>query len=165
MFFYLIFTKNNYIIYISFKIKFMQKIRKVAFICFYNKAWKILVQERWDYSKNWEDWSFFWWWIEEWETALEWFFREAKEELGIDMWDFDYDFIWESIFTWVNNTKVYRNFFMIKTDMNIEDFTVYEWAWAKYFSIDEARKLKFPSDPNSTLDLVEDYIKTNLNSK
>ena len=73
------------------------KKRTWAIILFYNDEWKILIQERWDYSKIWEEWAFFGWWVEDLETPQQWFFREAREELGLDMSEFDYKYIWEQI--------------------------------------------------------------------
>ena len=140
----------------------MKDIRKVALIWFYNDKNQILLQERWDYSKYWEEWSFFGGWIEKWEFALEWFIREAKEELGLNMNDFDYDFLWEFIFEYPERI-VHRNIYMIKTYMKEEDFTVYEWSWAKYYSTKESRNLKFMSNVNKTLDILEKYMFDNNN--
>jgi len=136
----------------------MKKISKVSLICFYNPIKnKILLQDRLTYSKNWEDWAFFWWWIELWETPLEAFFREAKEELDLDMKKFDYKYLWEYIFEYPERI-VCRNLYFIETKLETLDFTVLEWAWAKYFTINEARDLKFPTPVWGFLDIVEEYI-------
>lgn len=138
----------------------MKQIRKVSLVIFYNSKNQLLLQERWDYSKWWEEWAFFGWGIEDWETAKEAFFREAKEELGLDMAKFDYNYLWEFIYKFPERTT-HRNIFIIKTDLKEDEFRVFEWIWAKYFSIDEARKLKFPSDVWEILDIIEKYIQKN----
>jgi len=135
------------------------EIRKVSLVWFYNDKNEILLQERWDYSKSWEEWWFFGGGIEESETALEAFYREAKEELWLDMNDFDYKYLWEFIFEHPEyNVKIYRNIFLIKTDLKETDFTVYEWAWAKFFNIEDAKNLKFPTGPSKTLEIIKDYL-------
>lgn len=135
------------------------KIRKVSLIGFYNNQNQILLQERWDYSKNWEEWAFFWGWIEEWETPEEAFIREAKEELDLDMTKFDYYYLWEIIYEFPELDLItYRNIFLIKTELKETDFTVLEWKAAKYFSFEEAKKLKFPSNPSDMIDKIKNYI-------
>lgn len=137
----------------------MITIRKASLIWFYNDDNQILLQERWEYSKFWEEWAFWGGSIEEWETALEAFHREAKEELWLDMSEFDYDFIWEFIFDFPEqNKRIFRNIFMIKTNMLETDFTIYEWASAKFFDFEDAKKLKFMSDPSATLELIKNHI-------
>jgi len=132
-------------------------VRKVAFIWFYNDKNQILLQERWDYSKYWEEWAFFWWWIEDWETSEEWFLREAKEELDLDMKNFNYKYIGNFIFDFPERI-IHRSIFLIKTDLKEEDFTVYEWKAAKYFDLEEAKKLKFASPVDETIDIIKKYI-------
>lgn len=104
--------------------------------------------------------GFFCWWIEEGESPENAFHREAKEELGLDMSLFDYRYLWEYIFEFPERIA-YWNIFIIKTTLKQDDFTVYEWAWAKYFSLEDARKLKFPSNPDIYIDIVEKFIKNN----
>ncbi len=135
----------------------MKKITKASLICFYNSERQILLQERGDYSKYWEEWAFFGGWIEEWETALEAFLREAKEELGLDMNDFEYDYIWEFIHEFPER-KAYRHLYLIETEFKETDFTVFEWSWAKYFTLDESRDLSFPVPPWELIDILEKYI-------
>lgn len=135
----------------------MKPIKKVSLIVFYNDESQILLQERWDYSKIWEEWAFFGWWIETWETPEVAFLREAKEELNLDMRDFDYRYLWEFVYEY-SERITHRNLFLIKTSLKEKDFTVLEWIWAKYFDIEEAKKLKFPSDSTEFLDLIKSYI-------
>ena len=135
----------------------MKYMEKGSIIVFYNYKNQILLQERWDYSKLWEEWAFFGWGIEAWETPEEAFLREAKEELDLDMINFDYKYLWEFIYEYPERIT-YRNLFMIKTNLEEWDFKVLEWAWAKYFDIEEAKKLKFPSDSIEFLDVIKNYI-------
>jgi len=136
----------------------MKETRKVAFIWFYNEKNQILLQERWNYSKYGEEWAFFGWWIESWETPEEWFLREAKEELWLNMKDFDYKYIGDFTFEFPNRI-VHRSIFLIKTDLKETDFIVYEWAGAKYFDLDEAKKLKFPTPVDETIEIIKKYMK------
>lgn len=60
------------------------KIYPSAFL-YLKKDWKILL---WLRKNTWyEDWNFYFvaWYIEAWETPLEWIIREAKEEANIDL--------------------------------------------------------------------------------
>ncbi len=136
----------------------MKPIRKVVTIAFYkidktNNNLSLLIQERWDYSKVWETHAFFWWWIEGDETHLEALFREAREELNIDMKDFPYKYIWEHIQE-QGDKIAHRYIYLIKTDLEEKDFTVFEWSWCEYFTPEEAKKLKFPSNYDSLIDFI-----------
>ncbi|MDD3645925.1 MAG: NUDIX hydrolase [Candidatus Gracilibacteria bacterium] len=142
----------------------MKKIKKASLICFYNNKNQILLQERGDYSKHGEDWGFFGGGIEKGETALDAFYREAKEELGLDMDDFEVEYLGEFRFDLIDRIA-YRNLFIIKTDMREVDFTVYEGVGAKYFSIEKARTLKFPSPVDGVIDIYENYILGKQNTK
>lgn len=128
-----------------------------ALIIFYNSKNELLLQERWDYSKFWEEWAFFWWWIEKWETSHEAFLREAKEELDLDMNNFNFKHLGEFIFEF-SDVIIYRNFFLIKTDLKETEFTVLEWSGAKYFSFKETEKLKFINPVWWILDILEKEI-------
>lgn len=136
----------------------MKKIRKVVTIAFYkidktNNNLSLLLQERWDYSKVGETHAFFGWWIEEAETHIEALFREAKEELNIDMNDFPYVYIWEHIQE-QDDKIAHRYIYLIKTDLEEKDFTVFEWSGCEYFSPENAKKLKFPLKPDSLIDFI-----------
>ncbi|MDD3145294.1 MAG: NUDIX hydrolase [Candidatus Gracilibacteria bacterium] len=135
----------------------MKEIRKVAFIGFYNSNNQILLQERGDYSKHGEEWAFFGGGIEEGETPEEGFLREAKEELGLDMGDFDYKHIGDYIFEFPERI-IYRSIFLIKTNLKETDFTVYEGKSAKYFDLEEAKKLKFISPVDETIEIIKKYM-------
>lgn len=140
----------------------MKKIRKVVTIAFYkidktNNNLSLLLQERWYYSKAWEEWAFFGWWIEEGETHKEALFREAKEELWIDMNEFPYIYVWEHI--WEQDDKVAHRFvYIVKTDLEEKDFTVFEWSGCKYFTPEIAKSLKFRLNPESIVDFIVSKI-------
>ncbi|NVP17328.1 NUDIX hydrolase [Candidatus Gracilibacteria bacterium] len=135
----------------------MKQTRKVAFIGFYNENNEILLQERGDYSKNGEEWAFFGGGIEPGETPEEGFLREAKEELGLDMRDFDYKYIGDYTFEF-SDRIIYRSIFLIKTDLKETDFTVYEGAGAKYFNLEDAKKLKFPNSVDETIEIIKKHM-------
>ena len=135
----------------------MQKIKKVALVGFYHNKKQILMQERWDYSKYGEEWAFFWWHIEEWETAEEAMIREAKEELDIDMSKLDYQYVWEFILDFPEY-KVYRHIFLVKTDKKESDFTVLELSGAKYFDIEDAKTLKVMTPIWESLDIIKKHM-------
>lgn len=103
--------------------------------------------------------GFFGGWIEEWETPEEWFFREAREELGLDMNEFDYKYIWEQTQYYPEvDFKATRHFFLIKTDKKESDFQVFEGIGCKYFTLEDARILKFPLNQNNMIDFISKYI-------
>ncbi len=131
-----------------------------AIIVFYNNEWKILLQERGSYSKIWEEWAFFGGWVEVGETPLEGFFREAREELGLDMKDFDYKYIWEQVQYYPERQwLINRHFYLIKTDKKENDFHVFEWIWCKYFTFEEAETLKLPLYNKKMFDFIAKYMK------
>jgi 8-oxo-dGTP pyrophosphatase MutT (NUDIX family) len=135
------------------------RLSRTCLIIFYNSNKKLLLQERWHYQKNWEDWAFFGGWVEQWESPLEAFFREAKEELDLDMSNFDYKHLWEFKAEYPEiDFKVIRNLYLIKTDMKVEDFIVLEWIWARYFEFEEVKDLKFPSPQWPILDMIKPFI-------
>lgn len=141
----------------------MKNFRKVSIWIFINENKEILLQKRWKYSKNWEDYAFFWWWAEKNETPEQTFIREMREELWLFMKDFDYEFLWTyETFYEKNDFLAIRSIFVIKTDKKSEEFKVFEWEKAEYFSIFKARKLKFPNPVLEIFDLLEKYIQENF---
>lgn len=135
----------------------MKPTRKVVTIAFYNSKKELLLQIRWDYSKVWETHSFFGWWIEVWETHFDALFREAKEELNIDMNDFPYVYVWEH-FEEMEDKISHRFVYVIKTDLEEKDFTVFEWSGCEYFTPENAKKLKFPSNYDGLIDFIVSKI-------
>ncbi len=136
--------------------------KKVVIAAIYNSNNELLLQERWDYSKHWEEWAFFGGWIEYWECAIDAFHRESKEELDIDMWTMDYKYIWEYIsYNSKTNRFLFRHIFLLKTDLLHTDFTVLEWSGCKYYSVQDAKKLKFQSKPDRFLEYLMNKISEN----
>ncbi len=125
------------------------KIREWAVWIITNKKWQVLLQDRASISKSWEDWWFFWWWIEFMEDPQMAAIRELKEELNIDIWKDDMSFIWMSHwhtlaikpFSLGKSRKIRVHFFIIHTSIEEGDFTVLEWDWAKYFTLEEMKSL------------------------
>lgn len=140
----------------------MLVIKKVVIAAIYNSNNELLLQERWDYSKHGEEWAFFGWWIENWEGIEEAFYRESMEELDIDMKEMDCKYIWEYI-SYNSKSKrfVFRHIFLLKTDLLYTDFTILEWSGCKYYSVQEAKKLKFQSKPDRFLDYLMNKISEN----
>lgn len=135
------------------------KKRTGALIIFFNDAAQVLVQIRGDYSKFWETHAFFGGWVEEWETHLEWFLREAREELWLDMREFPYEYLWEQIqYYQEKDTEITRYFYMIHTDRKESDFQVFEGNGCQYFSLDEIKTLHFPNPNHSMVDFITPYI-------
>jgi 8-oxo-dGTP pyrophosphatase MutT (NUDIX family) len=116
---------------------------KASILIIINKQWKILLQDRAWISKIWEKWAVFWWGVELWEKFYETLIREIKEELNIDLedWKNNFRFICSQKFiNTARKNKVKCNYYALITDKEEKDFTVLEWAWCKYFSLEEARK-------------------------
>lgn len=137
----------------------MMKKRTGALIIFFNQKAEVLVQIRGDYSKFWETHAFFGGWVEEWETHLEGFLREAREELGLDMTQFPYEYIWEQIeYHPEKDTEITRHFYIIPTDRTESDFTVYEGSGCQYYSLEDIKTLHFPNPNASMVDFISPFI-------
>jgi len=116
----------------------------VCMLIIYNNENKLFLQDREWIQKEWEDYSFFGWHLENNETPEKCLNREIKEELNIDLKENDFKFLC------VLNTNTYKTnknydiyFYLYKTDKKEEDFEILEWKSGKYFSINEAKKLRF----------------------
>lgn len=130
--------------------------KKVVIVAIYNSNNELLLQERWDYSKHWEQWAFFGGWIEEWEGIEEAFYRESKEELDLDVRKFDCKYIWEYItYNVLMKRYVLRYTYLIKTDLNESDFNVLEWSGCKYFSFEDSKKLKHQTNPSRFIEYLK----------
>jgi len=135
------------------------KIKYVA--CAMLMKWnKLLLQDRKDISKYWEEWSFFWWWLEEWENSKEALVREMNEELwfNIELWNIKY--LWEIVhFTdfWV---EYHRYLYWIDIPKNITEFNDKEWSWAYFFDLDDLKDLKFNTNVEAEiLQLKNNFVK------
>ncbi len=118
---------------------------------------KILFQDRKSISKTGEEWWFFGWSIEQWETHKEAAIRELKEELDFDVTS-EFDYLWKISFEYedkIHNRYMYIDF------TEKESFIDYEWDGAVYFSYEELLKLNlWPSDITTRLGMFSEYMKS-----
>jgi len=123
------------------------------------KNWKLLLQERKWISKYWEEWSFFWWKIEEWENSKEALIREMNEELWFDINNWNIKYLWEVVYYLEDLDLEYHRFlYLINIPENINKFDDQEWSWAYFFDLDEVKKLKF----NTSTDVEILQLRNNL---
>lgn len=118
----------------------MKEKRSVSILINKNSKWEFLIQNRENINKPWtvKLW-FFWWWMESWETPEEAFKREIKEELNLEIDNYDYSFE----FTYNGKTKtkeVILNVFYLEYDFNLNELEVLEWDGAIYMTKDEILK-------------------------
>lgn len=120
------------------------KKKYVACALLLNNKNELLIQDRKWISKYWEEWSFFWWGLEEWENSKEALIREIKEELWYDISNWEIIYLWEIVhYIKTIDIEYHRFLYWIKIPNNIENFYDNEWSWAIFFSLDEIKKLKF----------------------
>jgi len=134
------------------------KIKSVA--CAMLMNWnKLLLQDRKDISKYWEEWSFFWWWLEHWEDSKQALIREMNEELWFNIESWDIKYLWEIVhFTdfWV---EYHRYLYWINIPENITEIDDKEWSWAYFFDLEEVKKLKFNTNVEAEiLQLQNNFI-------
>ena len=130
------------------------KIRNVAAIIFYDKDKRILLQDRRGISKIGEEWGFFGGEIKKDETPEEAVVRETKEELSFDLKEYKYvgeysDEIEESLkkkFANFNFDAILCKVFIAPLKNNLSKFKLKEGKNMQLFSLNEAEKLKFPSE-------------------
>jgi len=67
---------------------------------------------------------------------------------------FPFEYLGE-YYTSYSNRDVWRYFYLILTKWKAEDFEIYEGIGAKFFSLEEARTLKFPSPVDPIIDMLE----------
>ena len=95
---------------------------------------KLLLQDRKGISKYWEEWSFFGWWLDEWESSREALLREIKEELEFDISNWDIKYLWEIVHYIEDfNIEYHRYLYLINIPNNINIFNDKEWSWAHFF--------------------------------
>lgn len=112
---------------------------KALILILNTKTGKILLQDRRQISKFWEQWGTFGGGIEKWETPLEWAIRELEEEL--DLQASEKMIFLEKVSFMIWEKKQDRYFFL---DFTTQDkFIDYEGDGAVYFSISEIKKLHF----------------------
>lgn len=131
----------------------------VSMLVIYNDQAEILLQDRSNIRVVDEDYSFFWWHLEDWENPEQTLKREIKEELNIELKK-DYEFlgVWnKNVYKTGKNYDIY--FYLYKTDNLQENFNDREGSGAKYFTLDQAKKLRFVADFQDVLDFIEQKIK------
>lgn len=121
----------------------------------HKKTGRILFQDRRSISKTWEEWWFFGWSIEKWETHKDAAIRELKEELNFDITE-EFNYLGKIAFEY--NWEIHNRYMYI--DFTIEDqFIDYEWDGAVYFEYQDLLKLNlWPSDISSRLNLFKEYM-------
>ncbi len=130
------------------------KTRNVAIIIFYDKEKRILLQDRRGINKLGEEWGFFGGEIKEGETPEQAIVREIKEELDFDLKQCRYVLEYSCKFE-ESLKKKFPNFgfdailckvFIAPLKDNLSKFKQVEGKNMQLFSLEEAEKLKFPSE-------------------
>jgi 8-oxo-dGTP diphosphatase len=119
------------------------KVRNVAAIIFYDKDKRILLQDRKGISKVGEEWGFFGGEIKKDETPEQAVVRETKEELNFDLKEYKYigEYTGEA-----KNLFIVCKIFISYLGKNLSKFKQAEGKNMQLFSLNEAEKLKFPSE-------------------
>lgn len=121
---------------------------------------KILIQNRKWISKYWEKWSFFWWWIEEWEDKERALKREIQEELRLDISNWNKAYLWEIVHNIEEHDLEYHRFlYFVEIPEDVKIFEDLEWNWAYFYKIDDLLKLKFNTDISKEVLILKEYMK------
>lgn len=132
----------------------------VVAVIIIDKNNNVLLQDRKAISKYWEEWSFFWWHMENSETIMQTAQREASEELHISLWEDQIHYIGTTIhYLYDRNIKYIRHICLIPvedvTDLNLKD---YEWSGTSTFPMSEIGNLKFNTDMSQEKNLIEYHV-------
>jgi len=120
---------------------------------------KIFLQERWSYSKTWEEWSFFWWHLNEKEDFITWCIREVKEELSIDICESDITYIWGFKNLILGESDYISHIFICKKYESFKDLIqVCEWNSWKFYDFEEIKKLKMFSHDYMVCDNIKKFL-------
>ena len=138
------------------------KSQSIAIVIPYTPNHKILLQKRTSISKYGEQWSFFGGSIEKNESKEEAAIREIKEELDFDIKEQKYiGNISKKLKNIKTNEvcKVTYEIFITNITEDLSQFKLNEGDDLKFFTIEEARKLKMtPEIDNETINLFEKII-------
>ena len=136
----------------------MTNIIKTSWLIIYNDKGQILMQNRESISKKWEQRGFFGWHLDEWETFEQWLEREIKEELGIDLQDYELFCKVLRPDSHIKWTFRESNVYMRKTDMEETQFTVLEWDYCKFFDVQDILNLNTFPLPKHVARMFDEYI-------
>lgn len=133
--------------------------RNYSLIAFFNEDWNILFQNRKSISKIWEEYWFFGWWVEAWETFEEALIREIKEELNIDLKLDDLNFACSFTklinWLWTSSTNIY----VVKFNFNHEkQLEVFEWDWWEWLTLFEFSNKKILPHDYLIIDMLKKYF-------
>jgi mutator protein MutT len=130
------------------------KTRTVAILIFINARGEILLQKRGAYSKRGEDVAFFGGGVEAGETHQQTLIREMREELNLTINIADCRYAGEFLSENPDGSVTFRHTYLMHTEKEARDFEVLEGESVFFTSIEEARKLRFPSDVTRVLDFL-----------
>lgn len=135
--------------------------RKVSLIIFYTEDKKILMQDRRNIQKAYEEWGYFGGQIEEGETPEQAVIRETKEELDYDLTDFK--FIGQCK-TDIKEKDIVVERFLFVTPLGDKQklFNQKEGQGMKLYTIEEAKQLKTFTGDRQALDIIEKFLNKNL---
>ncbi len=134
----------------------MIKIKRVSCALLVNNQRQLLIQDRKDISKYWEEWSFFGGGIEEGENSYDALLREMKEELNIDVsgWNI---IPWGEVIHTLENfwLEYHRYLFYVEIPNDVTVFQDYEWSGAYFFSLNDLATLRFNTDISQEIDFLK----------
>jgi hypothetical protein len=85
--------------------------------------------------------------------------REAKEELDLDMTQFDFQYIGKRVRYYSEaDYEATRYLYLVKTQMQREDFNVLEGSGCEYFTLDEAKNLHFAFEMDDEIEMLKRNI-------
>lgn len=134
--------------------------KTVVALIIIDKHHNILLQDRKAISKYWEEWSFFWWHIEQNETIIQTAQREAMEELHMSLFENQIHYIWTTVhYIQDRDIEYIRHLCLI----SVEDVTVlklkdHEWSGVHIFLLNQLENLKFNTDMSQEKTIIEYHI-------
>jgi len=132
------------------------KDRSVSLIVFYDEKGRILLQDRTSISKAGEEWGFFGGGIEEGETPREAVIRETKEELSIDLDDFE--FLGEHRHVYPEGNSLTSYVFISPLKDNMRKFKLMEGDGMRMFEIKGAKEMNLGKSAYGPLAMINKYI-------
>ena len=135
-------------------------VRDHSLIAFYNKKWEILFQDRTSkHEKGWVRYGFFGGGVDKWETFLETCLRETKEELNLDLqeWDVREAVRFAKTVIWIGTS---RNIIYVSPwiDSYEKYLQILEWDAGVWMALEQAKKEVFFNHDYMVFDLLEKYF-------